>query len=86
MANINSTEVSNLIADPHVMTPTRNMGGVMRIACGTVAAAAGDLSAGYTIMLANVPANAAVTSIKIFNDDLDSGTTHTMHIGLYLVA
>tara|TARA_R100001129_G_scaffold183301_1_gene165472 strand:- start:50 stop:562 length:513 start_codon:yes stop_codon:yes gene_type:complete len=86
MANVNSTEVSNLIADPHVMTPTRNMGGVMRIACGTVAAAAGDLSAGDTIMLANVPANAAVTSIKIFNDDLDSGTTHTMHIGLYLVA
>jgi|TARA_R110000764_G_scaffold8750_1_gene28853 hypothetical protein len=86
MANINSTAVSNLIADPQVMSSARNVGGVMRVNCGSVAAAAGDLSAGDTIMLANIPANAAIVSIKIFNDDLDTGTTHTMHIGLYLVA
>jgi len=86
MANVNSTEVTNFIADPPVMNAARNFGGTMRVACGTVAAAAGDLSAGDTIQLCLLPSNAAVVSIKIFNDDLDSGTTHTMHIGLYLVA
>jgi len=55
----------------------------MRIACGTIALAAGDLSAGDTIMLAPIPTAAAVTSIKIYNDDLDSGSTVTMHVGLY---
>mgnify|MGYP003134666376 FL=1 len=86
MANVNSTEVTNFIADPPVMNSARNFGGTMRIACGTVAAASGDLSAGDTIMLCLLPSNAAVVSIKIFNDDLDSGTTHTMNIGLYTVA
>ena len=86
MANVNSTEVSNFVANPQVFNSARNAGGVMRIACGSIAAAAGDLSAGDTIMLAMVPSNAAVVSIKIFNDDLDSGTTHTMNIGLYTVA
>jgi len=55
----------------------------MRIACGTIALAAGDLSAGDTIMLAPIPTAAAVTSIKIYNDDLDSGSTVTMHVGRY---
>ena len=86
MANVNSPQVSNFIADPPVMNSARNFGGTMRVACGTVAAAAGDLSAGDTIMLCYVPSNAAVLSIKIYNDDLDSGTTHTMHVGLYTVA
>jgi hypothetical protein len=34
-------------------------------------------------MLAPIPTNAAVVSIKIYNDDLDSGSTVTMHVGLY---
>ena len=34
-------------------------------------------------MLAPVPTNACVTSIKLFNDDLDSGTTNTCDVGLY---
>jgi hypothetical protein len=55
----------------------------MRVACGTIALAAGDLSAADTIMLAQVPTNAAVVSIKLFNDDLDSGTTITTDVGLY---
>ena len=40
----------------------------MRVACGTIALVAGDLSAADTIMLAQVPTNAAVVSIKLFND------------------
>tara|TARA_X000001382_G_scaffold83599_1_gene59160 strand:+ start:7464 stop:7967 length:504 start_codon:yes stop_codon:yes gene_type:complete len=83
MANVNSTQVTNFLAEPPVMNDAQNVHGRMRVACGTIAAAAGDLSAGDTIMLCMVPTNAAVVSIKIFNDDLDSGSTHTLHVGLY---
>jgi sulfate adenylyltransferase subunit 1 (EFTu-like GTPase family) len=83
MANVNQTLVTNFLATPQVMNDPDNLHGVMRVACGTIALAAGDLSAGDTIMLAPIPTNAAVVSIKIYNDDLDSGTTVTMHVGLY---
>ena len=83
MANVNQTLVSNFLADPYVRNNVHNLHGRMRVACGTIALAAGDLSAGDTIMLAPIPTGAAVVSIKIFNDDLDSGSTITMHVGLY---
>jgi len=83
MANVNQTLASNFVADPPVHSPSRQLHGTMRVACGTIALAAGDLSAGDTIMLAPIPTNAAVVSIKIYNDDLDSGSTVTMHVGLY---
>ncbi len=83
MANVNQDLVTNFLASPQAMNPSRTLHGRMRVACGTIALAAGDLSAGDTVMLAPIPTNAAVVSIKIYNDDLDSGTTATMHIGLY---
>lgn len=83
MANVNQDLVTNFLADPPVMNPSRQLHGRMRVACGTIALAAGDLSAGDTIMLCPVATNASVVSIKIYNDDLDSGSTVTMHVGLY---
>jgi len=83
MANVNQTLASNHLASPRVHSPSYQLHGSMRVACGTIALAAGDVSAGDTIMLAPIPTNAAVVSIKIYNDDLDSGTTVTMHVGLY---
>lgn len=83
MANVNQTLASNFVADPVVFSPSHQLHGSMRVACGTIALAAGDLSAGDTVMLAPVPTNAAVISIKLFNDDLDSGTTNTCDVGLY---
>ncbi len=83
MANVNSTQVSNFLATPSVKNDAGNIHGTMRVACGTHAMAAGDLSAGDTLMMCMVPTNATVLSIKLFNDDLDSGTTLTVHIGLY---
>ena len=55
----------------------------MRVASGTIALAAGDLSANDTVMLAQIPTNAAVVSIKLYNDDLDSGSTNTCDVGLF---
>jgi len=83
MANVNQTLASNFVADPVVFSPSHQLHGSMRVACGTIALASGDLSAGDTVMLAPVPTNAAVISIKLFNDDLDSGTTNTCDVGLY---
>ena len=77
MANVNTSLVTNLLASPPVMNNAQELGGSMRVAAGTIALAAGDLSAGDTVMLVQVPTNAAVLSIKIYNDDLDSGTTNT---------
>ena len=83
MANVNQTLVTNYLADPHAMNPAHQLGGRMRVASGTIALAAGDLSAGDTVMLAPIPTNASVVSIKIYNDDLDSGTTNTCDVGLW---
>tara|TARA_Y100000310_G_C20692417_1_gene823198 strand:- start:1310 stop:1813 length:504 start_codon:yes stop_codon:yes gene_type:complete len=83
MANVNQTLASNHLASPRVHSPSYQLHGSMRVACGTIELAAGDVSAGDTIMLAPIPTNAAVVSIKIYNDDLDSGSTVTMHVGLY---
>tara|TARA_Y100001937_G_C6899000_1_gene232432 strand:+ start:52 stop:555 length:504 start_codon:yes stop_codon:yes gene_type:complete len=83
MANVNTTLVTNYEASPKVMSPAHQLHGKKRVALGTIALAAGDLSAGDTVMLAPVPTNACVTSIKLFNDDLDSGTTNTCDVGLY---
>ena len=83
MANVNQDLVTNFLASPHAQNPAYQLAGRMRVACGTIALAAGDLSAGDTVMLAPIPTNAAVVSIKIYNDDLDSGSTVTMHVGLY---
>ena len=83
MANVNTSLVTNLLSSPPSMNAAQQLGGSMRVAAGTIALAAGDLSAGDTVMLVQVPTNAAVLSIKIYNDDLDSGTTNTCDVGLY---
>ena len=83
MANVNQTLASNFVADPPVFSPASQLHGSMRVAAGTIALAAGDLSATDTVMLAPIPTGAAVVSIKLFNDDLDSGTTNTCDVGLY---
>lgn len=83
MANVNQTLVTNFLATPHAQNDVSNLHGRMRIACGTIALAAGDLSATDTVMLAPIPTNASVVSIKLYNDDLDSGTTNTCDVGLY---
>jgi hypothetical protein len=83
MANVNTDLVTNFVAVPQVLNSASQLHGVKRVATGTIALAAGDLSVDDTVMLAPIPSNASVTSIKLFNDDLDSGTTNTADVGLY---
>lgn len=83
MSNANSDLVTNFLAVPQVLSSAQQLHGVKRVASGTIALAVADLSANDTVMLAPIPSNASITSIKIFNDDLDSGTTNTADVGLY---
>ena len=86
MANVNTDIVTNFVATPSVKNSSQQLHGVKRIAQGTIALAAGDLSATDTVMLAPIPTNASISSIKLFNDDLDSGSTNTTDVGLYTTA
>jgi len=86
MANVNTDIVTNFVATPQVKNDSQQLHGVKRIAQGTIALAAGDLSATDTVMLAPIPTNASISSIKLFNDALDSGTTNTTDVGLYTTA
>jgi hypothetical protein len=86
MANVNTSLVANFVAVPQVLNPAQELHGVKRIAQGSIALAAGDLSATDTVMLAPIPTNASISSIKIYNDDLDSSTVITADVGLYTTA
>ena len=86
MANVNTDIVTNFAATPQVKNDSQQLHGSKRIAQGTIALASGDLSASDTVMLAPVPTNASISSIKLFNDDLDSGTTNTCDVGLWTTA
>jgi hypothetical protein len=83
MANVNTDIVTNFVTVPKVLNSAQQLHGVKRVAQGTIALAAGDLSASDTVMLAPIPSNASITSIKLFNDDLDSSTVITADVGLY---
>ena len=83
MSNANSDLVTNFVAVPQVLNPAQQLHGVKRIAQGTIALAVGDIGANDTVMLAPIPSNASIASIKIFNDDLDSSTVITADVGLY---
>jgi len=83
MANVNTSLISNFEATPQVKNAAHELHGVKRVAQGSIALASGDLSATDTVMLAPVPSNASITSIKIFNDDLDSGSTITADVGVF---
>ena len=86
MTTASTTLISNYEASPQVMSPSYQLGGVQRVAVGTIALATTDLEANDIVMLAPIPSNAAILSIKLYNDDLDSGTTNTCDVGLYTTA
>lgn len=85
MANKKSPLLTNRPSQTAAGTPNSPAQeyGRLRTINGNVALAAGDLSAGDTVMLAAVPTSARVLQIWIANDDLDSGATITGDVGLY---
>ncbi len=85
MTTKNSDLVANYEASPPTMNSTQQLHGRVRVAQGTIAMGTGDLDAADIVMLAPVPTNAAVISIRCASDDLDSNGSPTLawNIGLH---
>lgn len=81
MTTKNTTLVSNFEATPQVITEAHSLHGVLRVAQGTVALAAGDSTDNDIVMLAPIPSNASISALKIASDTL--GGTCTFNVGLY---
>jgi len=84
MATQNSTIVSNFEATPPILNNTTASGGRVRVSQGSVAVAADGTGSGDIVMLAPIPSNASIFSIRLAADDLDSGTPAlAWDIGVY---
>jgi len=81
MTTKNSDLVANLEALPQVANPANELGGVVRIAQGNVALAAGDSTDDDIVMLAPIPTNATLVSVRVGSDNL--GGTCTYNVGFY---
>ena len=81
MTTKNSDLVANLEASPQVMNNAQELHGVIRVAQGNVALAAGDSTDDDIVMLAPIPSNATITSLRVGTDAL--GGSCTYNVGLY---
>ena len=81
MGTKNSTLISNYEASPPVMSDSALLNGVMRVAQGTVALAAGDTNDNDIVHLAMCPSNATVPHIYIASDTF--GGSATFNVGIY---
>ena len=82
MATTKSVEITNLDATPRTTLEAASAGGKLRVWMDTYAASTGDLDDDDIVVLAQVPSNAKIVSLMIYNDDLNSGSG-THNVGLY---
>lgn len=85
VVNTKSTAITNADATPATTNASGTVKGILYRAVGTLETAATD-SSNSVYRLVRVPSNAIITSIKLFNDDLDSGTSLVVKFGLYQTA
>lgn len=83
MATVNSTVIGNAIASP--LVPIGKVEGKVKESFDTIAVATGSLASGSIILVGLIPSNAVITSVKIFNDALDSNATKALavKVGLF---
>ena len=84
MTTRNSDLVANLEATPQVANLAGELHGSVRIAQGNVALLDGDSTNGDVVMLAPIPSNATIVSIRVGSDGL--GGSCTYDIGIYTEA
>ena len=82
MATTKSVEITNLDATPRTTLEAASAGGKLRVWMDTIAVGTGDLDDDDVIILGQVPSNAKIVSLRIYNDDLNSGSG-THNLGLY---
>jgi len=84
MGTKNSDLVANYEATPQVANDAALLHGVIRVAQGTIALAAGDSDNDDVVMLAPIPSNAVVSQLFIGSDTL--GGSCTFNVGIYTSA
>lgn len=84
MTTKKSVQVANIDAVPSKLNKA-SAEGKIRVWQDTVALLTTDIDAADIIQMAELPSNAKVLSIKIFNDDLDTNGTPTLayNLGIY---
>ena len=82
MATTKSVEITNLDATPRTTLEAASAGGKLRVWMDTYAASTGDLDNDDIVVMAQVPSNAKIVSLMIYNDDLNSASG-THNVGLY---
>ena len=85
MATAKSVEITNMDSTPRTLAEVGSVHGKMRVWADTIAAGTGDIDNDDVIMMAEVPSNAKIMSIKLYNDDLDSNGSPSLatNVGLY---
>ena len=82
MATVKSVEITKLDNTPRDTLEAASAGGKLRVWMDTIAVGTGDLDDDDVIILGQVPSNAKIVSLRIYNDDLNSGAS-TFNVGLY---
>lgn len=84
MASQKAVNITNLDASPRTILESGSAAGKMRVYMDTVAVNITDFDAdGDILYMAEVPSSAKIASIMLYNDDLDSGTTSVVNVGIY---
>ena len=85
MGTAYSTELTNYEATPQVMVSPASATGKIRVWSDTIAAGTGDIDDNDILMMAEIPSNAKIKSIKLYNDDLDSNGSPALvtDVGIY---
>ena len=85
MGTAYSAELTNFEATPQVLVDSGSAGGKVLVWSDTIAAGTGDIDDNDIIMMAEIPSNAKIKSIKLYNDDLDSNGSPALvtDVGIY---
>lgn len=84
MAEQKAVNVTLLDASPKLSLEVGSVHGKVRTFMDTIAVTAASFDAdGDYIIMAEVPSNAKIQSIKFYNDDFDTGTTSVVNCGIY---
>lgn len=79
---VNATAIDT--NDPFDFLAPGGVHGKLHVSMDVRACAAGDLNAdGDAVILCQVPSNARIINLQLYNDDLDSGSSSVVNIGIY---
>ena len=82
MATAKGVEITRLDTTPRTLLEKGSVGTV-KVFMDTIAAETTDIDDDDIILLAEVPSNAKILSIKLFNDALDGGSNLANDVGVY---